>query len=82
MSAGLAKFHKCRSFPTSLIHAGAEALGAGFPHLFTVQFTSRLSTLVTNSPGGSIISLLLRESMEAALREAGYGPSPWHPELK
>jgi hypothetical protein len=37
MSAGLAKSHICRYLPTSLIHAGAEALRAGLPHLFTVQ---------------------------------------------
>jgi hypothetical protein len=37
MSAGLAKSHICRSFPTSFLHAGAEALGSGMPHLFTVQ---------------------------------------------
>jgi hypothetical protein len=34
MSAGLAKSHIYRSFPTSLLHA--EALGAGMPRLFTV----------------------------------------------
>jgi hypothetical protein len=56
-----------RSFPTSLIHAGAEALGAGVPHLFTVQGVARLSTLVSHNPGGSMMSLLLRAAMEAAL---------------
>jgi hypothetical protein len=82
MSAGLAKSHICRSFPTSLLHAGAEALGAGLPHLFTVQGIARLSTLVYHSPGGSITSLLLQAAMEAAFQEAGCGPSPWHPEVK
>jgi hypothetical protein len=56
MSAGLAKSHICRSFPTSLLHTGAEALGAGLPHLFTVQCIALLSTLVSRSPGGSITS--------------------------
>jgi hypothetical protein len=51
MSAGLAKSHICRSFATSLIHAGAEALGAGLHHLFTVQCIACLSTLVSHSPG-------------------------------
>jgi hypothetical protein len=82
MSAGLAKSHICRSFPTSLLHAGSEAVGAGLPHLFTVQCIARLSTVVSHSPGGSITSLLLRAVMEAALQEAGCGPSPWHPEVK
>jgi hypothetical protein len=82
MSAGLAKSHICRSFPTSLLHVGAEALGAGLPHLFTIQGIARLSTLVSHSPGGSITSLLLRAAMESALQEAGCGPSPWHPEVK
>jgi hypothetical protein len=81
MSAGLAKSHICRSLPTSLLHAGAEALGAGLHHLFTVQGIARLSTLVSRSPGGSIKSLLLQAAMEAALKEAGCGPSPWHPQL-
>jgi hypothetical protein len=78
MSAGLAKSHICRSIPTSHLHAGAEALGAGLPHLFTVQGIARLSTLVSHIPGGSITSLLLRATMEAALQEAGCGPYPWH----
>jgi hypothetical protein len=82
MSAGLAKSHICRSLPTSLLHAGAEALGAGLPHLFTVQGIARLSTLVSHSPGVSIMSLLIRASMEAALQEAGCKTSPWHPEFK
>jgi hypothetical protein len=82
MSAGLAKSHICRSFPTSLLHAGEEALGAGLPRLFTVQCISRMSTLVYHSPGGSITSLLIRAAMEASLQEAGCGPSPWHPEFK
>jgi hypothetical protein len=82
MSAGLTKSHICRSFPTSLLHVGAESLGAGLPHLFTVQGIARLSTLVSHSPGGSITSLLLRAAMEAALQEVGYGPSPWHTEVK
>jgi hypothetical protein len=79
MSAGLVKSHICRSFPTSLLHAGSEALDAGLPNIFTVQGIVRLSTLVSHSPGGSITSLLLRAAMEAALQEAGCGPSPWHP---
>jgi hypothetical protein len=79
MSSGLAKSHIYRSFPTSLIHAGAEALGAGLPHLFTVQGIARLSTIVSHSPEGSITSLLLREATEPALQEDGCGPSPWHP---
>jgi hypothetical protein len=37
---------------------------------------------VSHSPGGSITSLLLRAAMEAALQEAGCGPSPWNPEVK
>jgi hypothetical protein len=82
MSAGLAKSHICRSFPTSLLHAGAEALGAGLPHLFTVQCIARLSTLVSHSPGGSITSLLIRATTEADLQEAGCGPYTWHPEVK
>jgi hypothetical protein len=82
MSAGRAKSHICRSLPTSLLHAGAEALGAGLSHLFTVQGIAHLSTLLSHSPGGSITGLLLRAAMEAALREAGCGPSPWHPEVK
>jgi hypothetical protein len=82
MSTGLAKCHICRSFQTSLLHAGAEALGASLPHLFTVQGIARLSTLVSHSPGGSIMSLLLQAEMEEALQEAGCGPSPWHPEVK
>jgi hypothetical protein len=82
MSAGMAKSHICRSFPTSLLHSGAEAFGAGLPHLFTVQGVARLSTLVSHSPGGSITRLLLWATMEAALQEAGCGPSPWHPEVK
>jgi hypothetical protein len=57
-------------------------LGAGLHHLFTVQGIARLNTLVSHSPGGYIISLLLRAEMEAALQEAGCGPSPWHPEVK
>jgi hypothetical protein len=28
------------------------------------------------------MSLLLWAAMEAALQEAGYGPSPWYPEFK
>jgi hypothetical protein len=44
MSAGLAKSHIFRSFPTSLLHAGSEELGAGLSHLFTVQGIARLST--------------------------------------
>jgi hypothetical protein len=79
MSAGLANSHICRSFPTSLLHAGADALGAGLPHLFTVQGIARLSTFVSHSPGGSITSLLLQAAIEAALQEAGCGPFPWHP---
>jgi hypothetical protein len=81
MSAGLTKSHICRSFPTSLLHAGAEAeaSGAGLPHLFAVQGIARLSILVSHSPEGSITSLLLWAAMEAALQEAGCGPSPWHP---
>jgi hypothetical protein len=71
MSAGLAKYHICRSLPTSLLHAGAEALGAGLPRLFTVQCITHPSTLLSPSPVGSITSLLLRSSMEAALQEAG-----------
>jgi hypothetical protein len=82
MSAGLAKSHICRSFPTSLLHVVAEALGTGLPHLFKVQCIARLITLVSHSPGGSITSLLLRVTMEAALQEAGCGPSLWHPEVK
>jgi hypothetical protein len=82
MPAGLAKSHICRSFPTSLLQAGAEALGTGLPHLFTVQGIASLSTLVSHSPGGSITSLLLRGAIEAALQEAGCGPSTWHPEVK
>jgi hypothetical protein len=57
-------------------------LGAGLPHLFTVQGIARLSTLVSHRPGGSITSLLLRAAMESALQEAGRGPSTWHPEVK
>jgi hypothetical protein len=82
MSAGLAKSHICRSFPASLLHAGAEALGTGLPRLFTVQGIARLSTLVSHSPGGSITSLLIQAAMEIALQEAGCGPYPWHPEVK
>jgi hypothetical protein len=82
MSAGLAKYHICRSFPTSLLNAGSEAVGADLPHLFTVQYIARLITSVYHSPGGSITSLLLRAAMEEALQEAGCGPSPWHPEVK
>jgi hypothetical protein len=51
ISAGLAKSHICRSFPTSLIHTGAEALGAELPHLFTVQGITQLNTLVSHSSG-------------------------------
>jgi hypothetical protein len=76
MSEGLAKSRICRSFPTWLLHAGAEALGAGLPRLFTVQCIARMSTLVSHRPGGSITSLLLRAAMEEALQEAGCGPSP------
>jgi hypothetical protein len=65
-----------------LLQTGAEALGAGLTHLFTVQGIARLSTLVSHSPGGSITSLLLGAAMEAALQEAGCGPSSWHPEVK
>jgi hypothetical protein len=79
MSAEMEKSHICRSFPTSLLHAGSEGLGAGLPHLFTVQGIARLSTLVSHSPGGFITSLLLRAAMEAALQKAGCGPSTWHP---
>jgi hypothetical protein len=82
MSSGLVKSHICRPLPTSLIHAGLEALDAGLPHLFTVQFIARLSTLVSHSPGGSITSLRLRAAMEASLQEAECGPSPWHPEFE
>jgi hypothetical protein len=82
MSAGLAKSHICRSFPTSLLHAGEEALGAGLSHLFTVQCIVRLSTLLSHSPVGSIMSLLLWAAMEGAIQEAGCGPSPWHPYVK
>jgi hypothetical protein len=82
MSAGLAKSHICRSFPTLLLHAGAETLGAGLPHLFTVQGIALFRTLVSHSPGGSITSLLIRSEMESALHEAGCGPYPWHPEFK
>jgi hypothetical protein len=42
MSAGLAKSHILRSFPTSLLHAGAEALCTGLPQLSTVQGIARL----------------------------------------
>jgi hypothetical protein len=82
MSAGLAKSHICRSFPTLLLHAGSEALGACLSRLFTVQGIARMRTLVSHSPGGSITSLLLRAAMEEAPQEAGCGPSPWHPEGK
>jgi hypothetical protein len=82
MSAGLANYHICRSFPTSLIHAGAEALGAGLPLLFTVQVIPRMSTLVSHIPGVSTTSMLLRAAMEASLQESGCGPSPWHSEFK
>jgi hypothetical protein len=82
MSAGLVKSHICRSFPTSLLHAGEEALGAGLPCLFTVQGIAQLITLVSHSPGGSITILLLQATMEAALQEDVCGPSPWHPEVK
>jgi hypothetical protein len=82
MSAGLIKSHICRSFPTPLLHAGSEALGAGLPHLFTVQCIARLSTLVSHIPGGSIMSLLLQAAISAALQASGCGPSPWHPEVK
>jgi hypothetical protein len=57
-------------------------LDAGLPHLFTVQGIARLSTLVSHSPVGSIMSLLLRAAMIADLQEAGCGPSQWHPEVK
>jgi hypothetical protein len=77
MSAGLVKSHICRSFPTSLLHAVLESLCAGLPRLFTVQGIARLSTLVSHSPGGSIMSLLLWAAMEAALQEVGHGTSPW-----
>jgi hypothetical protein len=60
----------------------SEAPGAGLPHLFTVQGIACLRTLVSHSPGGSITSLLLRAAMEAALQEAGCGPSPWHQKFK
>jgi hypothetical protein len=43
MSSGLAKSRICRFFPTSLIHAGAEALGSGLPRLFRVQGITWLS---------------------------------------
>jgi hypothetical protein len=82
MSAGLVKSHICRSFPTSLLHAGAEAMGTGLTNLFTVQGIARLSTLVSHIPGGSITIFLLWAAMEAALQEAGCGPSPWHPQFK
>jgi hypothetical protein len=61
---------------------GAEALGAGLPHLFTVQYIARLSTLVYHSAGGSITNLLLWAAMEVALQEAGCGTSPWHQDFK
>jgi hypothetical protein len=80
MSAGLAKSQTRRSFPTSLLHAGIEeSFGSGLHHLFTVQGIARLSTLVSRSPGGTIMSLLLWSAMEAALQEAGCGPFPRHP---
>jgi hypothetical protein len=82
MSAGLPKSHICRSFPTLLIKAGAEALEAELPHLSTVQGIARLITLVSHSPGRSIMSLLIRAAMESALQEAGCGPYPRHPEYK
>jgi hypothetical protein len=82
MSAGLAKSHICRSFPTSLLHAGSESLDAGLPHLFTFQGIARLSILVSHSPGGSITILLIRAAMESAPQEAGCGPSIWQPEVK
>jgi hypothetical protein len=47
-----------------------------------VQGIALLSTLVSHSPVGSITSLLLRAAMEAALKEAGCGPSPWQPYFK
>jgi hypothetical protein len=77
MSAGLAKYHACRSLPTSLLHAGVEALGAGLPLLFTVQGIARLSIILSHIPGGSIMSFLLRAAMEA-----GCGPSRWNSEFK
>jgi hypothetical protein len=49
ISTGVVKWHICRSFPISLLHAGAEALVAGLTHLFTVQGIARLSTLVSHS---------------------------------
>jgi hypothetical protein len=57
-------------------------LSACLPHLFTVQGIARLSLLVSDSPGGSVTSLLIRVAMEAALQEAGWGPSPRHPDVK
>jgi hypothetical protein len=78
-------FYTCffaSSLPTSLLHAVTEAFVAGLPHPFTVQGIARLITLVSPSPGGSIMSLLLRAAMEAALKESGCGPSQWHPEVK
>jgi hypothetical protein len=53
--------------PTSLIHAGPEALGAGLTHLFIVQGIGRLGNLVYRSPGETVMSLLLQSAMEAAL---------------
>jgi hypothetical protein len=82
MSSGLAKSHICRSFPTSLLHAGSEALGAGLSHLFTVQCIARLSTLLSHSPVWSITSLLVWAAMEVVLQEAGCGPSLWNPYVK
>jgi hypothetical protein len=81
-SAGLTKSRICRSFPTSLIHAGSEAFGAELPHLFTFRCISRLSNIVYHITGRSITSLLLQAALEAALKEAGLGPYPWHPDFK
>jgi hypothetical protein len=82
ISAGLTKSHICRPFSTALIQAGSEPLGAGLPLLFTFQGIALLITLVSHSPGGSIMSLIFWAAPEAAFMEAGCGSSPWKPEFK
>jgi hypothetical protein len=62
ISAGLAKSHICRSFPTSLSHTGAEAVGAVLHHHLTVQGIARMSTLLCTD-----LRMLLRGELFGAL---------------
>jgi hypothetical protein len=71
--AGLTISHIYRNFPRALIHALAANLGAGVPHLFTIQVIKHLELRIKSGHASSITGKLLRSSFEAFLMEYGVG---------